>query len=386
MTGSGALQQGRSMDLRIVEGAKAIREFADAWDDLFVRAAEAPPYLSRPWAKTFVDEGRLRGAPLFVLAWSDVKLVALLPLAVRKSLGARIATPIGTGEGCYLGLLMDPDYRSVVKDMADLIIAEKVFDVYYSADLSSQDQATNDLLDELTKRGYCRRRVVRCPCYCIRLGTSFDEYLERKIPKGKRRYKLRYQEKRLYKSANVRVIRHAGRDITPQVNRRVADIQLESWMKRRGSAVLGQPFYQKLMANMAEGGFGRVWVMTIDGDDAAFAYSFVAHGQHHYYWPAFKLKYESSLSIGQMLLMHIIRDACQDGILLFDFVHGEGEYKRFWATDCHKVFRVMAGRGLVGRFVALSYYVVLQLRKIDWLRRSYRRMRVWLRRFSGKAA
>lgn len=386
MPESGALQQGRSMDLRIVEGTKGIREFADAWDDLFVRAAEAPPYLSRHWAKTFVDEGRLRGAPLFVLAWSDAKLVALLPLAVRKSLGARIAIPIGTGEGCYLGLLMDPDYRSVVKDMADLIVSERVFDVYYSADLSSQDAATNDLLDELTERGYCRWRVLRCPCYCIRLGTSFDGYLERKIPRSKRRYKLRYQEKRLYKSADVQVGRYAGKDITPQVNRRVADIQLESWMKRRGGAVLGQPFYQKLMANMAEGGFGRVWVVTIDGDDAAFAYSFVAHGQHHYFWPAFKLKYESSLSIGQMLLMHIIREACQDGILLFDFVHGEGEYKRFWATDCHKVFRVMAGRGLAGRLVALSYYVVLQLRKIDWLRRSYRRMRVWLRRFTGKAA
>lgn len=386
MIGSGALQQGRSIDLRIVEGPEGIREVANAWDDLFARATEAPPYLSRSWAMTFVDEGQVQGNPVFILAWCGTRLVALLPLAVRSILNTRVAVPIGTGQGAYLGLLLDPDYSFAVEAMADRIVSEKVFDVYYSADLSSEDAATHSLLEELTKRGYCRRWVLRNPCYCIRLGTSFDEYLKRKIPRGERRYKLRYQEKKLYKSGEVRVTRYVGRDITPEVNRRVAAIQLESWMKRRGGAVLGQPFYQTLMANMAEGGFGHVWVMTIDGDDAAFAYSFVAHGQHQYYWPAFKLKYESALSIGQMLLMHVIRDACQDGILLFDFVHGEAEYKRFWATDCYKVFRVVAGRGVVGRLITLSFYVFLQLRRVGWLHRLYRRMRTWFRRWSGRAA
>ncbi|MHC4116618.1 MAG: GNAT family N-acetyltransferase [Planctomycetota bacterium] len=82
--------------------------------------------------------------------------------------------------------------------------------------------------------------------------------------------------------------------------------------------------------------------MAIDGEDAAFACSFIAHRQHHYYWPAFKLKHESSLSIGQMLLMHVIRDSCEDGILALDFVHGDAEYKRFWATDSYNVYRVAA--------------------------------------------
>jgi len=372
------LNSNRSISIQIARGAQSISEFGRDWDDLFERAVDASPYLSRPWASTFIAEGRLPGAPLFVLAWCGTRLVALLPLAIRSFLKARIAAPIGTGQGSYLGLLLDPGYSVAVEAMADRIVSEKIFDVYYSADLSSEDAATNDLLDELTKRGYCRRRVVRNPCYCIRLGTSFDEYLKRKIPRGERRYKLRYQEKKLYKSADVRVTRYVGRDITPEVNRRVADIQLESWMNRRGAAVLGQPFYQKLMANMAEGGFGRVWVMTLDGDDAAFAYSFVAHGQHHYYWPAFKLKYESSLSIGQMLLMHVIREACQDGILLFDFVHGEAEYKRFWSTDSYSVYRAAAGRGVCGRFVAGLYFIEWQLARMKWLKSFYRRLKMKL--------
>jgi CelD/BcsL family acetyltransferase involved in cellulose biosynthesis len=380
------LRQDQSIDLQIVEGAEGISEFGDDWDDLFVRAIGSPPYLSRFWTRTFVEEGRLPGTPLFILAWLGTKLVALFPLAVRRVLNTKIAVPIGTGEDAYLGLLIDPDHRSAIKDIADLIISGNIFDMYYSADLSSEDAATNDLLDDLVDRGYSCRKVYREPCFCLQLGCPFDEYIKKKIPKGKRRYKLHYEEKKLYKSADVRVTRYVGKEITPEVNRRVVAIQLESWMKRRGAAYLGEPFYQKLLGNMAEGGFGQVWLMTIDGEDAAFVYSFVAHGQHHYFWPAFKLKYESSLSIGQMLLMHVIRDSCEDGIQLFDFIYGDAEYKRFWATDCYKVFRVVAGRGFMGHLIVMFCYVFFRLGQIKWLHSSYRRIRKRLRRFKQRTA
>ena len=373
-------QQDRAIDLQIVEGPAGISQFADAWDDLFDRAVDAPPYLSRWWAGTFVEEARLQGSPLFILAWSNKRLVALLPLAIRKSLSVKIATPIGTGQPTYLGLLLDPAYRSVIANLADLIASKRLFDVYCSGDLSSQDAATDRLLGQLQKRGYSCRKVLRRPCLWAKLGCPFDEYLERNIPRSKRRSKLRYKEKRLYKSAGVQVRRYVGRQITPELNRRVADIQLESWIHKRGGAVLWQPFFQKLMANMAEGGFGRLWLMTIDGEDAAFAYSFVAHGHNHYFWPAFKLKYESQLSIGQMLLMRVIRDCCADGIESLDFMHGDAAYKRFWATDSHNVYRVVASRGLRGRLIAGAYYLTWSLGRSERLRSAYRRIRARTRR------
>lgn len=384
--GTRILQKDLSIDLRIVEGADGISEFGDDWDDLFARAKEATPFLSRFWLKTFVEERRLSGTPLFVLAFSGNKLVALLPLEIRRVLNIKIAVPIGIELGVYLGLLVDPDYHSAIKDIADFIISEKIFDVYYNADLSSEDSATNSLLDELVALGYSRRKVFRDPCYCMRLGCSFDEYLEKNITRGKRRRQLRYLEKKLYESGEVRVSHYTGGEITQEVNRRVAAVQLESWMKRRGAAVLGNPLYQKLMENMAAGGFGQVWLMTIDGEDAAFVYSFVAHGRHNYFWPAFKLKYESQLSIGKMLLMHVIRDACGDGIQFFDFIYGDAGYKRFWATDCHKVFRVAVGRGLFGRLIVMSCYAFLRLKEIKWLHSFYRGIRMRLRRIKHSKA
>jgi CelD/BcsL family acetyltransferase involved in cellulose biosynthesis len=379
-------QKDRLIDGDIVEGAERISEFGEQWDDLFARAVDAPPYLARSWVSTFIEGGRLLGTAEFMLAWCEGKLVALFPLAVRKVLGVKVAVPIGTGQNSYLGLLLDPDYQSAVNYIATLIRSKKVFDVFYNTDLYSEDSATNNLLARLAEQGYFRRSVFRDPAHYIQLGCSFDEYLKRKIPKGKRRYKLRFEERKLFQSADVRVIRYIGQAVTSEINKRVAEIQLGSWMKRRGGAVLWQPFYQKLLANMARAGFSYVWLMTINGDDAAFAYAFVAHGKLHYYWPAFKLKYESSLSVGQILLMQVVRDACNEGIVSFDFLHGDAEYKRFWATNTSRVERVVVCCGYRGYLIAVFYYLAWRLAGINCLRSFYHRIRMIIRRFKQRTA
>ena len=150
--------------------------------------------------------------------------------------------------------------------------------------------------------------------------------------------------------------------------------------------MLQQRFYQELLLKMAQAGFGHVWLMTIDGEDAAFEYVFITHKRLQFGWRAFKLKYSSSVSIGQILMMHTIRDACGNGILSMDISHGEADYKRFWAEDCHSVDRVVAGRGLGGYLIATSYYAAWRLGKIEWIHSSYRRIRRVLRGFKQKTA
>jgi len=374
----------RSISIRIVRGAECISEFSGDWDDLFDRAVDASPFLSRPWAVTFVEEERLQGDPLFVLAWCGRKLVALLPLAIHTFLYVRIAVPIGTGQGSYLGLLLDPDYAFVVETMVDRIVSDKIFDVYCSTDLYSEDLATNELLDQLVKKNYSCRRVYRNPCPCIRLGCSYEAYLKR-AKSAKSRQTLHRKERQLHKKHAVNVEYYEGDEVTGTVVNRIASIQQESWMKRRGAAILGRPFYRKLLLAMSQAGFGRVWIMTIDGDDAAFVYALVAHRRLYYAWTAFKLEYASSLSIGQFLTNWTIRDACREDILLYDFEHGDAEYKRFWSTDNYSVYRVISGRGVCGSLIAGIYFVVWRMARIKWLKYYYRQLRGKIRSLKHKA-
>ncbi|MHC4157794.1 MAG: GNAT family N-acetyltransferase, partial [Planctomycetota bacterium] len=339
---------------QVVQEPSDIAALAKDWDDLFERVHEAPAYLSRTWAETFINEKHVRGEPLIIAVWCGSKLVALLPLCVRSFCGVRLAEPIGTTEPSYLGLLADTNYPSAISTIADVWIQKKVAHAFYNKYLSSLDEATNQLISELAHRGLASKRGHQRVSPWVRLGCSFDEYLE-KTKTGKRRRKLLYQERQVFKAGDVAVVRYAGKDITPEVTGRIATIQQESWMKRRGAAILGHPFYQKLLTAMAKAGLGRVWLMTMNGDDIAFAYTLAAHKKLDLKWIAFRLKYESSLSFGKILTMQMIHDACKEGILSFDFGMGDSEYKQFWATDNHSVERAVAGRGLWGYLLVLWY-------------------------------
>lgn len=368
----------QSLEVKIVEGAEAIGDLDDHWDDLFARAVNATPFLSRAWMSTFIERGRFAGTPLFVLVWHETKLVALLALAVHQRLKAKIAMPISTDKGFYLGLLLDPEYESATDRMADTIASEKIFDVYYSTDLSSEDQATIDLLDRLAARGYRVRRISRNPCFRSQLGCPFDQYFAR-IASSKSRQNLRRRERRLFENRDVKVERYLGEEVTAEVLGRIAAIEERSWLNKRAAAVLSQPFYQELLQRTAQAGVGAAWMMTIDGEDAAYEYVLIAHKKLLFAWRAFDLKYESSLSVGQILMMHTIRDACTDGIMSIDIGHGDAHYKRFWAKDVYSVERVVTGRGLRGYVIAAACYVAWSAGRIEWLKSQYRRARRRLR-------
>lgn len=163
--------------------------------------------------------------------------------------------------------------------------------------------------------------------------------------------------------------------MTLEVLLRIAAIEEQSWLKRRDAEVLNKPFYQKLLLKMARAGIGQVWLMTINGDDAAFEYVFISHKRLQFGWRAFKLKYSSSVSIGQILMMHTIRHACSSGILSLDIGHREADYKRFWAEDSYKINRVVAGYGIRGHLIATYYYITWRFAEIEWFRSFYRQMR-----------
>ncbi len=375
----------REIEAEIWDGREALATLFEEWRSLYERTDNASPFLSPSWASAFVENGRICGKPIIIVAKHRGELVALWPLVVRHFLGTTIAEPIGTKQPSYLGVLVDPAYPTAISCIVDLFIQQRVAQIFYNIDLYSKDKATNELFDELSKRGFLYLKVYRNPCYRINLEGSFDEYL--KVTKNSfQRRRLRRNEKRVNEIGIVKVERYTGREITSEIVTRMAKIQCASWMKRRGAAVFMQSFYQKLLLQMAEAGFCRAWLMTIGGSDAAFALGFISHNILHYYWIAFDLKYESStMAAGQLLTTKVVEDAFSDRLLYLDFSHGDARYKRFWANECHSVYRAICARSLWGKAVSRGYYAIWLLARIKWLHSLYRRIRKKVRRIDQQS-
>ena len=198
-----------------------ISRLKDDWDDLFIRAKDAPAYLSRAWIGTFLDNNNFKGKPYLIVVRSGSKLVALLPFSVLSICGMRIGEMIGTAEPSSLGLILDPDYTEAIPVIVETWIRKKVAHTFYNKYLSSLDDVTNKLIEEFHKRNFVCKRGFKNISPWLRLGCSFEEYLT-KTKSGKRRKKLRYAEKQVFNSADVKIVRYIGKDVTPEVIERIA--------------------------------------------------------------------------------------------------------------------------------------------------------------------
>jgi len=360
----------------LLQGDAEYHRLDKDWDDLFARAKDAPAFLSRPWIQTFIDRKRFKGNPCLIAVWFDTKLVALLPFSVHNIFGVRISEPIGTIIPSYLGILLDPNYPEAISAAAEVWSQTKVAHAFYNKYLSSLDEFTNKLITEFASHGFVFKRGFTRPCPWIDLPSSFEEYLH-KTKSGKRIKKLRYAQRQALKTAKVEIFHFIGKNISPEINKRIAVIQEDSWMKQRGAAVLGQPFYQELLNTIAREDLAHMWLMTIDGDDAVFSYVLAAHNKLNLKWMAFKQKYKSSLSFGKILTMQVIRDACTAQMKSLDLGFGNSNWKHLWATDKHNVERIIVGRGVLGHLAVVCYSTVWWLAENKRLFSVYSRLRRW---------
>ena len=359
---------------RVVRGRDEVLAIGTAWDELMRRAVGAPAFMDRSWIEPWIRRGRFAGEPCAVTVWEGERLVALLPLIVRSAMGVRIAVPIGVEQPGYHGLVADPADAGAIETAADACLRDRVFHVLRLDDAATLDAPTQALLYAFTRRGLRVARDHRNPCPAIELSCTYDEFLQR-TKSSKSRQTLRRKERKLMEGGAVALTHLVGREITGEAMRRAAVVQDESWMRRRGASVLKEDFYQDLTLSAAGAGIAHLWLVTVDGEDAAFVYALVHGPRLEFVWTAFRLKYEPR-SVGQVLLGWSIRDACAMGLQTYDFGHGDAEYKRFWSTGHHDVFRVVVARGLPGRLVAAGHELTWRLARVGWLRRLYRAVRV----------
>jgi CelD/BcsL family acetyltransferase involved in cellulose biosynthesis len=276
----------------------------------------------------------------------------------------------GAARPCYQGLIAYGNPEHIGEQVALHCASGDDFDVFVHENLASLDRATSALNDALRNSGWCLEAVPRHPCHRILLPPSFDTYL-RGQRSSKSRYNLRRSERLLRAEHDVRIERIESNEIDGAIMERVATIQRASWMRRRSADHFSDGFYRRLVVRLAEAGFVRLWMMRIDEADAAFVLGTV-HGETLLYeWTAFRLEFARH-SIGQILTAHVLDDACAMEIRTIDFLHGNAEYKRYWANDQQSVSRAVLGHGARGRLVAHAVASTWRLRRNEYVRGGHR--------------
>ena len=366
-----------ALEPQIFQGSAAITALQPEWDKLFARSVDASPHLSFAWLRAFLSLSTTR-RPVVLTLWHGPQLVALLPLTLHRTVGLRVATHLGTGSPSYLGVLTDAQYPQAPAALAQLCRNLTMFDVLALEDMNDQDPSTRQFLEGLGAQGYKLRQVPRNVAHVIKLTGTYEQYLTA-TKSTKRRHELRREERKLKDTGQVVFEHYCGAQITAALLARLPPIQKESWLSQRGADILEGPFFQTLLRQLADSGMARLWIITINGDDAAFGLGCLSHRQFHYMWTAFKQQY-LSLSVGKALTNRLLHDLCAEGIDSFDFGHGDAEYKRFWGTHTSTIYRVVAAQNLRGKLYARALERYWLLKNNARLRDLYHRARKMMRR------
>ena len=347
--------------------------FEQEWEDLFARSEHYGPTYAPAFA---IAELNVARNPIVATVRKSGSLVCVLPLVFRKIGCFRFAYVLPRKQIGYSGVL-----TSELVDDDVFVELGRLLSVNLSLILCSQNDQkskfSSDALHWFSSEGGLELSVFKAKRSWMALQDSYEE-LMRSLKSAKRLKKFRWQNKKLNENYKVQVHNFASSDIDEDLIDRVWTIQKSSWMFRRRAANIGRKDVRTLLESLANKGILRVWIMTLDNKDAAMAINFEAHRQIYYKYPAFSLEYERH-SIGQILLSHIVDDACARGMTSLDFGHGDTfgkSYKRWWCTHIDGIFRVVYGSTTIGNIVAIavgSYWTLQKYSALRWLRKSIKR-------------
>jgi CelD/BcsL family acetyltransferase involved in cellulose biosynthesis len=188
----------------------------------------------------------------------------------------------------------------------------------------------------------------------IRLnGQSWDEYLS--SLSTKLRKKVGYEERRLARDHELSF------RLTEDPARLADDMDIlirlhETRWGEETTGVFDGPrglMHRELAAGMLARGWLRLWIEEVDGEPAAAFYGFRFSGSDWVYQLGRDLRYERR-SVGSVLLGHVIREACNDGMREFRLLDGAAPYKLRFADDDYCSETRLVGGGAVGRVATLA--------------------------------
>ncbi len=177
----------------------------------------------------------------------------------------------------------------------------------------------------------------RCPV--LELPASWDAYLEGLS--GKDRHELRRKMRKLEREL-------PGTSVRSHAAFEGWDAALAEFLRLHRLSKVGkarfmdermEAFFQDATRALAAAGWARLWFLDWNGVGVASFLCLEYAGSVGLYNSGFDPAH-AKLAPGIVLLAHVIRDAIERGVLVFDFLRGEESYKYAFGPKPHDLFRI----------------------------------------------
>lgn len=316
-----------------------VRGASDAWTELLRHSDANPVFMSWAWISSWLDTiGDKADARILGLYEGD-RLVALVPLCAKRSAatlwGKRLSLA-GTGQvgADYSDLLCAHGYEAVVAEVVAEWLKEcsdwtqcEFLDVLPNSmvrrvgKLMAADTAVEDLTGSV-----CPRASLTCGWQGL-LRDRFDR---------KRRYNIERQIRLSEEKEKLRLVFHDSPDTIMRAFPILVSLHNERKAAQGIKSSFSRPdrcdFHARAALKLSES--RAAFIATLESQQGIIGAAYcLRDSKSVYYFQTGLSACGAALGAGSTLLYMLIRWASSQGYEWFDFLKGDEEYKKPWATD-----------------------------------------------------
>lgn len=325
----------------VLEPLSDLKAARQDWDRLAERAGH--PFATPEWVEAWWRHlGAGREPATFACRQGDGETFAILPLAVERRAGVRVARFAGHGPADLLGPVCDPaDAPAAAQALAPALAAAGCR-VLLGEQLPAQLGYAQALGATRISRGVCPSVAVR--------GRSWDEYLADRSQNF--RQQARRKPRKLAREHRVEYRLSTDPERLDADLDDLARLHGSRWGAASGAlrgAVLD--FHRDFAATALRRGWLRLWTMEVDGEPVAALYG-LRYGDVEWYYQSGRDPGWDGAAPGFVLLCHSMQAAFADGVREYNLLRGDEDYKSRFADVEHDTEAFVAGRGPLGRAAA----------------------------------
>lgn len=320
--------------IKIITSLEEFIEYDECWETLSVycNIFTFKQWLLT-WWKCYGDDKNLK---IYILLDENDNAIAILPLMSRKEEGKIILSQLCDSCSDYYKVICNSNILDKIKEILDYIIQNEVFDRFEINNLRLDDKNTGLLLRaallinkeiaiSLQEKNYFINTVGGYEDYFVRRSKNFRHKLNHTRKNG-RRFKF---------------------DIITEYSKTILEIITKIHCQKWNDDMQVSVFFDQRRMNFLKSiykeyskiGLIRIFVLKDNDKIVAYRLGFL-HNNIYYDWnTSYDISYKN-MSVGILLCDYVVRYCFAENIEEFDFLRGEEDYKKRFATGNRELLKI----------------------------------------------
>ena len=322
------------------------------YQQLFARADatifQSPVWLDRIYGML---APRFDACPMIVTirARDSGRLVAVLPLALRRFRGVRVATFADFGVADYCAVVVVSGDLALL--LADAEVPALVRSVLRGCDILSVRKVRAQDLPGFDLIGSVAQSKAELHAHASTLPEDFETWLHEGMDPTQRRSLERKRRKLHAKGALHLDIAESGNEIAAALAS-LRTFRAQRFKMKDARDLLSDDVVARFYDEVAEhGSSARAYTLRVGDSPTSIAFGVVRAGTFHMLLSGFNTDYRN-YSVGLLVIQDAIRDCIARGEDRFDLTIGDQPYKQAFGTVETGIWSVWSGISFAGRSLA----------------------------------